>query len=797
MGGTNPGNQSVTLSNTGTAPLNFTASATSTPAGWLTVSPSSGRVAAGGSTSLTVSANTASLTTGSFTGTVSVSDPAASNSPRSFSVSLAVNNPAPTVSSIAPSSATAGSADFTLTVNGSGFISSSQVQWNGSNRTTTFVSSTELTAAIPASDLAVAGTANVTVVTPPPGGGTSPIVVFNITGPRITSLNPTSAVAGGAAFTLSVTGTGFVSNSVVRWNGGDRTTTFVSDTQLTAAIPASDIATPGTAQVTVFTPGAEGGTSNAVRFGIPELIPGVGVIERVSVASDGAQGNGFSAGASMSADGGFVAFHSNASNLVAADTNVFDDVFVRDRQTGQTTRVSVASDGTEGNSGSFSPSLSADGRFVAFVSPASNLVAGDTNAASDIFVLDRQAGQTTRVSVVSDGTQGNGLSFFSSISADGRFVAFESDASNLVASDTNAVSDIFVHDRQSGQTTRVSVASDGTQGNSDSFSPSISADGRIVAFASAASNLVPGDTNGRGDIFVHDRQTGQTTRVSVASDGTQANTASRIASRSPSISADGRFVAFDSGSSNLVPGDTNSCGIIGNCPDVFVRDTCVGAPGGCVPSTSRVSVASDGSQGNGFSAGGSISADGRFVAFGSSVSNLVPGDTNGRGDIFLRDTCVGAPAGCAPSTVRVSVASDGTQADDGSFSPSISADGAFVAFGSSASNLMAGDSNGFEDIFVSTTGQVSAPVIVTTGLPDGKLGLAYSATLTVPGGMAPLTWSIDEGGAALPPGVTLDPSSGVLSGLPMLKGTFAFTVRITDSASPAQSATRRFILTIR
>jgi Tol biopolymer transport system component len=343
------------------------------------------------------------------------------------------------------------------------------------------------------------------------------------------------------------------------------------------------------------------------------------VVQLVSVASDGTQGNSHSGSPSISADGRYVAFASYASNLVPGDTNGVMDVFVHDRLTGQTTRVSVASDGTQGNGESRYPSISADGRYVAFMSYASNLVPGDTNGKADVFVHDRLTGQTTRVSVASDGTQGNGDSWgWPSISADGRYVAFESSASNLVPGDTNGRADIFVHDRLTGQTTRVSVASDGTQGNNSSVWPSISADGRYVAFMSYASNLVPGDTNGALDIFVHDRLTGQTTRVSVASDGTQGNGYSWDSS----ISADGRYVAFESWASNLVPGDTNGK------QDIFVHDRLTGQ-------TTRVSVASDGTEGNNNSGWPSISADGRYVAFHSDASNLVPGDTNGRADVFV------------------------------------------------------------------------------------------------------------------------------------------------------------------
>jgi Tol biopolymer transport system component len=199
-----------------------------------------------------------------------------------------------------------------------------------------------------------------------------------------------------------------------------------------------------------------------------------------------------------------VAFASSATNLVSGDTNKHPDIFVRDLQTNQTTRVSVASDGTQANNFSFNPSISADGRYVAFTSWANNLVSGDTNGGRDIFVHDRQTGATTRVSVATGGGQAAADSQRPSISADGRYVAFESDASNLVSGDTNNHPDIFVHDRQTGVTMQVSVASDGTQTYAFSSDPSISADGRYVAFGSEADNLVSGDTNGRFDIFVRE-----------------------------------------------------------------------------------------------------------------------------------------------------------------------------------------------------------------------------------------------------------------------------------------------------
>jgi Tol biopolymer transport system component len=213
---------------------------------------------------------------------------------------------------------------------------------------------------------------------------------------------------------------------------------------------------------------------------------------------------------------------------VSGDTNGVDDIFVKDLQTGTTKLISVASDGTQGNSYSDNPSISADGRYVAFDSLAHNLVSGDTNDRGDIFVKDLQTGTTKRISVASDGTQGNNYSGNASISADGHYVAFESEATNLVSGDTNRARDIFVKDLQTGTTKRISVASDGTQGNYSFYNASISADGRYVAFESGASNLVSGDTNGVYDIFVKDLQTGTTQRISVASDGSQGNYGSSI-----------------------------------------------------------------------------------------------------------------------------------------------------------------------------------------------------------------------------------------------------------------------------
>jgi Tol biopolymer transport system component len=359
------------------------------------------------------------------------------------------------------------------------------------------------------------------------------------------------------------------------------------------------------------------------------------VTERISVGPGGQQANGNSHSPAISANGRFVAFLSGASNLVAGDTNGIGDVFVRDRVAQVTRRISVGPGGQQANRGSQDTAISADGRFVAFISFASNLVAGDTNGIGDVFVRDRVAQVTERISVGPGGQQANRGSLDTAISAHGRFVAFRSSASNLVAGDTNGHADVFVRDRVAQLTQRVSVGAGGHQANSGSFVPAISANGRFVTFYSSASNLVAGDTNGTFDVFVRDRRAQVTQRVSVGPGGQQANNESF----EPAISADGRFVAFWSGASNLVAGDTNLDA------DVFVRDRAAQV-------TRRVSVGPGGQQANGGSFDTVISADGRFVAFVSYASNLVAGDTNDTSDVFVRDRV-------AQVTRRVSVGSGG------------------------------------------------------------------------------------------------------------------------------------------
>jgi Tol biopolymer transport system component len=305
----------------------------------------------------------------------------------------------------------------------------------------------------------------------------------------------------------------------------------------------------------------------AIAAGLGASVPawGQGTTERVSLGPNGVQGNGRSSRPALSADGRFVAFTSDASNLVPGDTNGFGDVFVRDRRTGTTARVSLGTNGVQANSFSSDPALSAGGRFVAFTSEASNLVPGDTNGRQDVFVRNHQTGTTERVSLGTSGVQGNDYSEAPALSSDGRFVAFASLASNLVPDDTNGQTDVFVRDHRTGVTERFSLGPNRVQGNNGSSDPALSAGGRFVAFASGASNLVPGDTNGERDVFVRDRQTGTTERVNLGPNGVQGNDFSGSYGAIPVLSANGRFVAFDSSANNLVQDDTNGQA------DVFVH----------------------------------------------------------------------------------------------------------------------------------------------------------------------------------------------------------------------------------
>lgn len=406
---------------------------------------------------------------------------------------------------------------------------------------------------------------------------------------------------------------------------------------------------------------------------------------RVSISSSGVQSNGPSllaspGGGAMSSDGRFVTFSSTANTLAAGDTNGVADVFVHDRQSGETLRVSLGPGGAQTSAASTEPRISADGRYVTFESGANELVSPNVNTMTDVYIVDRLAGTVTRASDAPGGVEssgGAGGSRNPDLNADGRYVAFFSSATNLIAGDANTSDDVFVYDRTAAQTTRASVATGGVEADDASDTPRISSEGRYVVFTSDATNLVAGDANLLPDLFVHDRLSGETTRVSVATGGGEAIGGGSSAS---AISADGRYVAFLSDATNLVAGDTNAT------QDAFVHDR-------QTQETTRVSVATGGAQGNGLTQRVQISADGRYVVFSSGAANLVAGDTNGVPDVFLHDRQTA-------ETTRLSLSLDGQQLNGASQALDINSACGYVTLQSNASNFVSGDTNGQTDIFV-------------------------------------------------------------------------------------------------
>jgi len=465
--------------------------------------------------------------------------------------------------------------------------------------------------------------------------------------------------------------------------------------------------------------------------------------ELVSIATTGQQGNDISgrfAGPDINDDGQIVVFDSQATTLVPGDTNLRVDVFVRDRTTGITDRVSVSTAGAQANGTSTRPGIDAAGNMVVFDSDASNLVTGDTNQLMDVFVHTRSIHVTERVSVSSAELQGNNASYGPTISADGRLVCLVSLASNLVPDDTNNVEDIFVRDLLAGTTERVSLSSGGEPANSSCTQAAISPGGRWVAFISFATNLVPDDTNDLIDIFIHDRQSGLTERVNLSSDEEQAN----ASGSGPTVSEDGRFVAFYSDATNLVPDDTN------DLKDVFVHDRVAGT-------TERVSISTSGEQGDGNSpdpavrgfiaSSPQITPDGRYVTFFSSSGNLVPGDTNtcppvfqipGRcPDVFVRDRVLG-------TTERVNLSSAGAQANDRTSDPVITPSGQIFAFFSAAGNLVSNDNNPCPPIFPVNCADIFVRESAsTTSAGDAGLEGVASARLSMTARPNPTDTSLD------------------------------------------------------
>jgi hypothetical protein len=700
-----------------------------------------------------------------------------------------VASPVPQISGTSPTAVVAGSGSFTLAVSGSNFVSLSVLNLGNLPLQTTVISSTYLLATIPATSVSSAGMLQLTVVnpaSPSPGGGGSNVYAFSVNNPvpSVASISPTDAAAGGSSATVTVTGSGFVPNSVVLINGAARTSSAANATTASATLSGADLSAGGVYQIQVMNPAPGGGTSNAVLFAVdPTKAAGLPVL--VDYAFDGSQANtgicggltncqsgglGLTlqtSGPSLSTTGEFVAFAAVSSNLIKSQVSGGSQIFVRDTCLGaactpSTFIVSVAADGSSANGPSSEPSVDSAANHAAYTSLATNIVnyvsvspgvrqvywqpvcttgttsTGSTStttltacATASSTTTGTSVGGGVLVSLGADGTPGNGASYNPVISPDGQFVAFVSLATNLVSGVAvdGTTPQVYLRTMCDGATplsqsststttacaptTYLVSSPDGTTpGNAPSSHPAIGNVGTFVAFASTASNLASGINNPPypyPQVFEQDEcqlvTIGCVPTMSLIStpDGTAL---ANGASSQPTISYDGRFVAFASSGTNLVGGP------IPAFQQIYVRDTCRGATTTCTTSTKLVSTLNGTTPANGLSEGPSINPDttgsGQFIAFASLASNLSTNAANGVENIYVRNTCntlISTTTACAPSTVLAShaVGSSPPAANGSSYEPAISADGTTVSFISFASDLVPLDTNALEDIFLAAT----------------------------------------------------------------------------------------------
>jgi WD40-like Beta Propeller Repeat len=600
---------------------------------------------------------------------------------------LASSTAAPAICSLLPSSVVAGAAEFTITVSGASFATNSTVKWNNSARATTFVNANTVQAQITASDVAKTGVEPITVVNS--GGGSTAPLNFSILPtppitPAITAIAPANATAGGAAFTLTVTGTNFIQSSVVDWNGAARTTSFKSSTSLQAQIPATDLATPGTFEITVLNISSNGAAafSNQFPFTVNAAAgAAVKFPQVVSVSLAGGPADGASEAPAISSGGRYVAFYSQAKNLIAPAAGA-GNIFVRDTCMGaancspKTLPVDLAPDGSPPNGKSGRQvALSGDGRFVAFVSRATNLVPANSVVSLgywELYVRDlcvganAPSGCTPHTEIISLGAEGeaaSGPSTSPSLSADGRFIAFVSAAGNLAAQKPASLPQAYLRDTCAGptaskacvaRTVPVPVDEEDRVAGAQAGRPAISADGRYVALemwtakSAGTSQIALADTCLGIDAPVDCEASAA--RISYAPD----DSALSGANISPSLSADARFVVFESQPAS------SSTGNAAPLSKSYLRDTCLGAtaPDGCVPSTTLLANDSTTTAAKTLNFSPAISASGRFISFVSGAAASAPaGQVASEGSLVVRDTCFGAVLPCTPHTSPVSEAS--------------------------------------------------------------------------------------------------------------------------------------------
>jgi hypothetical protein len=603
---------------------------------------------------------------------------------------IASSTSAPAICSLSPSSMVAGASEFTVTVSGGSFAASSTVRWNNSARTTTFVNANTVQAQIKAADVARAGVEPITVVNS--GGGATPPLNFSILPtppitPTITAIAPDHATVLGGGFTLTVSGTNFIADSVVDWNGAARATTFKSATSLQAQILPTDLTIPGTIEITVLNVASNGASafSNEFPFTInPQSGAAVKFPQVVSVSLAGGPADGPSEAPAISSGGRYVAFYSQAKNLIAPAAS--GNIFVRDTCVGaancspKTSAVDVAPDASAPNGkAGRQVAISGDGRFVAFVSRATNLVAGNAVLSLgywELYVRDLCVGvnapsgctpHTEIISLGADGEAASGPSTSPALSADGRFIALVSAATNLGPEKPASLPQAYVRDTCAGptatkacvaRTMAVPVDDEDRAVGAQAGRPAISSDGRYVALemwtaksnaqnSASTSQIVLADTCMGIEPPVYCEASAE--RISYAPD----DSALSGANISPSLSGDARFVVFES-----QPAQSSS-GTTAQVSKSYLRDTCLGdtAPDGCVPSTTLITndsttAATTAVKALNFSP--AISASGRYISFVSGAAAAPAGQVSTEGSLVVRDTCFSAVLPCTPHTYAVS-----------------------------------------------------------------------------------------------------------------------------------------------
>jgi hypothetical protein len=700
-----------------------------------------------------------------------------------------VNNPAPSISSLSPTNINAGQPGFTLTVNGSGFAPQSLVYWNGSAISTIFLSGDQLQATIPSSFISTPGSAIIEVQTPAPGGGMTSQLTFTINTvnspiPILTSISPSAGLAGGNQFLMHLVGNNFESQSVVTINGNGQQTAFLDSQDLQVQIPATELISAGVLSVAVLNPSPGGGTSQTLPLTVTYAVPAITMLSPTSAAAGGnsqvltVTGTGMTPATVITFNGSprtttYVSNTSVSANLTESDlfsAQVAQIIAVNPSPGGgpsvaaifgvdgivpTTARpgysglpelvdynyLGLGPNSGVGNLNLSGPSISSSGRYVAYASAASNLVFNDTNGSPDVFLTDTCFAVTSCVPSTqlisisgssgngATGTQGNSDSLEPSMNSAGTYVAFSSHATNL---DPNyptlngTTRQVFLRSAcltststtvcTSAFTELVSVAADGVNpANADATQPSISSDGRYVAFVSSATNLIPGVTAGTAQIYLRDTCLNstttctQTTELVSSADGV---TPASAPSSQPSVATGGLYVSYTSAATNLING------VVPSFTQIYRTTTCIAGLVNCVPAITLVSSNDGVTPANGPTSESSMTSDGRYLAFASSATNLVQTASSGVQQIFVRDTCGTLTSGCTAATSLVSIANDNvTPGDALSEEPTINStssgagDAQYVAFSSLSTNLAANITNGFENAFVRNTcaGATSSP----------------------------------------------------------------------------------------